>query len=65
MMATRVEACAFGELKHQQWAGELHYGEGSCVRSLGDLKRIVEAMHPQPSPDRLALPDVAVTREML
>ena len=45
MMATRIEACTFGTLENQPWAGELQRGEGSCVRSLGDLKRILETMH--------------------
>ena len=33
MMATTIEACTFGTLEHQPWAGELQRGEGSCVRS--------------------------------
>jgi len=45
MMATRIEACTFGTLEHQPWAGELQRGEGSCVQSLEDLKRILETMH--------------------
>jgi hypothetical protein len=45
MMATRIEACTFGTLEHQPWAGELQRGEGSCVQSLEDLKRNLETMH--------------------
>ena len=45
MMATRIEACTFGALQDQPWAGELQHGEGSCVHSFDDLKRILETMH--------------------
>ena len=43
--ATRIESCTFGALQDQPWAGELQHGEGSCVHSFDDLKRILETMH--------------------